>query len=328
VQQKRYVLSDASAARLRDVLRQHPGDSPPRARAGGAHRQTGFVRVTGAAVGGYHPCVPEIYLRDGSTWESFTAAQVLPANGESLATGQRYFALRVGDTAAGVATWVTVGGSAGGAVVQSETISANTDDLGLDPAAGVLVLDVTGDYDLTGLDGGYPGRTVTLVNDGSGTLSLPDLTGSAAGNQFDFPSASGTTLDPGDALAFTYVGSAGSGAWVPVGTAPADAAPARTEGTLAATGSVQGDAAAITTSAVVVSGADGTKGVILPDEAAAIVTVFNDTTAQNLKVYPPSGARFGASAVNANHTLSGKQIQVFFRVSSTPWIAGVSGLGA
>lgn len=356
---KRYVLSDASAARLRDVLRQHPGDARPRAAAGGAYRQSGFVRVTGAAVGGYYPCVPEIYLRDGATWEAFTAAKVYPANGEALASGLRYFALRVGDSA-GVATWVTAGGAAGPSV-QSETISADTNNLSLDAAATALELGVTGAYDLTGLSGGYPGRELVVSNVGSGALSLVSGSGSSsAGNRFDLPGGD-ATLAAGSSMAFAYVGSAGSGAWVPLGAASAatdavyfteasaPAAPAtgsvavyakadgklyskddagteydltasgaRTEGTLAAAGSNQGTAAAIADSAVEVTGADGTKGVILEDVEAGITVVWNNS-ASTLKVYPPSGAAIGVGAANAADSLTMGQRKAYFRVTSTLW---------
>ena len=95
---------------------------------------------------------------------------------------------------------------------------------------------------------------------------------------------------------------------------------ARTEGTLAAAGSVQGDAAAITTDAVRVTGADSTKGVILPNTAAGLVVVWNDASIPDaLKVYPPSGALFAASSTNTPLTQNAGEIILYVRVTSTVW---------
>lgn len=100
----------------------------------------------------------------------------------------------------------------------------------------------------------------------------------------------------------------------------AAASASRTEGTLAATGSTQGDAAAITTDAVHVTGADGTKGVILPNTAAAIIIVKNEALLSSLKVYPNSGASIGSGAANAAHTMSGSTYYMYTRTSSTQWV--------
>ena len=92
------------------------------------------------------------------------------------------------------------------------------------------------------------------------------------------------------------------------------------EGTLAAAGSVQGDAAAIVTDSVMVSGADGTKGVILPNVAGAVIAVGNDDAVSTLKIYPHSGARVGTSGVNTAVTLLAKRSISFIRMSSTLWV--------
>lgn len=93
----------------------------------------------------------------------------------------------------------------------------------------------------------------------------------------------------------------------------------RTEGTLAATGTNQGTAAAIVTDAVNVSGADGTKGVILPNTAAALVAVWNSDAASNLKIYPNSGASIGPTAADFPLTVSAKSMTLLVRISSTQW---------
>jgi hypothetical protein len=98
----------------------------------------------------------------------------------------------------------------------------------------------------------------------------------------------------------------------------APSAGGRTEGTLAATGSTQGDAAAITTDAAEVSGADGTKGVILPGTAGAIVVVRN-TGGSTLKVYPNSGAAISGGGTNAAASLFSGTATMYVRTSSTKW---------
>lgn len=91
------------------------------------------------------------------------------------------------------------------------------------------------------------------------------------------------------------------------------------EGTVAATGSVQGDAAAITENVTEVTGADGTKGVILTDGEAAEYVVWNSDGANNLKVYPPSGHAIAQLATNANVTLANNAVWLFRRLSSDQW---------
>lgn len=56
-----------------------------------------------------------------------------------------------------------------------------------------------------------------------------------------------------------------------------------------AAGSSQTDATAIQAGKVIVAGADGNKGVILPAVRHGVITVFNNS-GSTLKVYPPSGA--------------------------------------
>jgi hypothetical protein len=59
--------------------------------------------------------------------------------------------------------------------------------------------------------------------------------------------------------------------------------------TVAATGSAQGDAAAVGSSLCVVTAADGTKGVILGGDLGDEYTIVNNS-ASTLKVYPPTSA--------------------------------------
>lgn len=92
-----------------------------------------------------------------------------------------------------------------------------------------------------------------------------------------------------------------------------------TEGTLAAAGSIQGDAAAITARTTEVTGADGTKGVILPN-SAGLWTVWNSNGSNNLKVYPPSGAQIASLGTNVNYIAGAGEAQSYLRVSSTKFL--------
>jgi len=113
-----------------------------------------------------------------------------------------------------------------------------------------------------------------------------------------------------------------TGSWPNQTVSASGGAAARTEGTLAAAGSTQGTAALITTDAVDVTGADGTKGVILPQKAAAVVAVWNDVGGPNsLKVYPPVGASIGSTTPNAADTIGGNAAKVYYRISATRWQA-------
>jgi hypothetical protein len=96
----------------------------------------------------------------------------------------------------------------------------------------------------------------------------------------------------------------------------------QTNAALAATGSVQGDAATVNASNVIVTGADGTVGVILPADYGS-VTIFNNA-GSTLKVYPPSGAAIavtgtGLGSANAAYSHTTYAVVTYQRVSSTQW---------
>jgi hypothetical protein len=96
--------------------------------------------------------------------------------------------------------------------------------------------------------------------------------------------------------------------------------------TVAAAGTVQGDAAALSGTKFFhrVTGANGTVGVILPAAAAADVgevhTILN-TTAGVLKVYPASGGTInGAAADAAFSALTGIKPIVCYTTAASTWI--------
>lgn len=98
---------------------------------------------------------------------------------------------------------------------------------------------------------------------------------------------------------------------------------------LEATGSLQTDAATINASNVLVTGADGTTGVILPAcQPGESCIVFNNS-ASTLKVYPPTGAAIavpgtGLGSANASYAHTTYANCKYSCVSSTQWLVNKS----
>lgn len=91
---------------------------------------------------------------------------------------------------------------------------------------------------------------------------------------------------------------------------------------IAPAGSTQTDATAITKSVAVVTGADGTKGVILPEPRVNLhVIVYSATATNGLKVYPHSGGDINDGTSNAAVTIEGKTRGDFLCVDGTTWAA-------
>lgn len=91
-------------------------------------------------------------------------------------------------------------------------------------------------------------------------------------------------------------------------------------GSVAAAGSVQGDAAALSEGLSVVTGANGTVGVILPTAVAGAIVVIKGTTAGVLKVWPATGAQINAVGANtAMSFASGAVPAILIATSSTQW---------
>lgn len=185
-----------------------------------------------------------------------------------------------------------------------------------------LIPTLTGATTLTGLNNVPLGTVLMVVNPltNSDDLTLSHLDGgSSAANQFDFSSGVDLVLEPGNSVLLTYDG----GKFTEAGTSIALAGGgggARTEGTLAAAGSSQGDAAAIVDHSTIVSGASGTNGVRLPsDMEAEILVVRNDDAINGLLVYPQSGAAIGTLGTNNADTISITSSHIYYRLSSTVW---------
>lgn len=89
---------------------------------------------------------------------------------------------------------------------------------------------------------------------------------------------------------------------------------------VAATGSVIGDAAALIEGFQVVTGADGTKGVLLPVAVAGMQVMIKGTTSAVLKVWPQTGAQINAvGASTAMSLASGVIPALFVAKSATQW---------
>lgn len=125
----------------------------------------------------------------------------------------------------------------------------------------------------------------------------------------------GLTTDQG-APVYTR-GSVAAGTTVTAGTGgfimPANAS-------VAATGSTQGNSTSITYGLSVVSGANGTVGVVLPTAVAGGVCYIKGTTAGVLKIWPTLGAQINAVGADTALLLSSGAIPVILVASSaTQW---------
>lgn len=92
---------------------------------------------------------------------------------------------------------------------------------------------------------------------------------------------------------------------------------------IAPAGSAQTDATAITKSVAVVTGADGTKGVILPEPNGLnkSVVVYSATATSGLKVYPHSGGDINDGTGDAAITIEGKSRADFLCLDGVTWAA-------
>lgn len=89
-----------------------------------------------------------------------------------------------------------------------------------------------------------------------------------------------------------------------------------------ANGTNQATAAALTGVLNVVSGADGTAGVILGTPAALLtIQVYNTHASNGLRIYPHSGGDINDGTANAAITIEGKTLATFVGLDSTTWAA-------
>lgn len=91
--------------------------------------------------------------------------------------------------------------------------------------------------------------------------------------------------------------------------------------TVAATGSAQGNAAQVDLGFTLVTGADATKGVLLPVAEAGRICIIKNVDAANavLKVYPASGDAINALSANASLDMAAKTSALLVAYDSTTW---------
>jgi hypothetical protein len=89
--------------------------------------------------------------------------------------------------------------------------------------------------------------------------------------------------------------------------------------TVAAAGTNQATAAAVSDGFTLVSGADGTKGVVLPAAIAGRTVILKNNTAAVLKVWPASGDGINAITVDSNFTMTNLTACMYVAYDSTTW---------
>lgn len=89
--------------------------------------------------------------------------------------------------------------------------------------------------------------------------------------------------------------------------------------TVAAAGSAQGNAAALSKGLNYVTGSDGTKGVILPVAAAGERCEAINPTGSNMLVYPQAGGAINGGSANAALTVATKKSVILYCVDGLNW---------
>jgi len=185
------------------------------------------------------------------------------------------------------------------------------------------------------------GKLVTLSNGSAIAVTLPEADSSSFPDGFWFDivnlGAGTATITPttstiqGQATAVLRTGDAirvvsdGSDYWVQNGGIPITGAkifgtmPRIPSATVAAAGSVQGDAAAIVTGFTLVTAANGTKGVVLPTAVAGLVAIVKNGAAAVLKVYPAASDAINGLSANASLDMADNTSALLVAYDATTW---------
>lgn len=99
-------------------------------------------------------------------------------------------------------------------------------------------------------------------------------------------------------------------------------------GTIAADGTVQGDATAIAKTITYATAADGAKGVKLPAAAAGLVYIVYNQDANVLKLYPNTSDKINAGSANVNILVPGYSTAVCVAIDAEYWAVGLFGENA
>lgn len=105
-------------------------------------------------------------------------------------------------------------------------------------------------------------------------------------------------------------------------TIPVEFAPGRADmatSTVAAAGSVQGDAALLVDGFNLVTAADGTKGVLLPAASAGRQVIVKNSSASALKVWPYSGDAINAIGADTAMSIAANTCPIFTAYNATTW---------
>ena len=90
-----------------------------------------------------------------------------------------------------------------------------------------------------------------------------------------------------------------------------------------AAGSTQGTGTAITTGFTAVNGADGTKGVVLPDaDIGTFVIIHNDNASSVLKLCPYTSDAINTAGTNNSVDVAAQETVVLFKYSAAQWYGG------
>jgi hypothetical protein len=88
---------------------------------------------------------------------------------------------------------------------------------------------------------------------------------------------------------------------------------------VAATGSVQGDAAALSFGINTVTAADAAKGVVLPTAVAGAIVIVKNVDNAVLKIYPASGGTINVLSADAAISAAARTCPMFIATSATQW---------
>jgi hypothetical protein len=87
----------------------------------------------------------------------------------------------------------------------------------------------------------------------------------------------------------------------------------------AAAGSTQANATALAEGLNVVSGADATKGVVLPTAVAGATVIVKSTAGAVLKIYPATGGTINALSANGALSIAASTSVMLVASSTTQW---------
>ena len=169
----------------------------------------------------------------------------------------------------------------------------------------------------TVLSGGSTARLVLDTNSATGNFTSKIVPSNLTANRtFTLPDSTGTAATLAGTETFTNK----------TLTSPTVNTPTLnlTVAALAAAGSAQGDAGAIVSASgafIHATGADATKGIILPAATAGQIFIIKNSDAANavLKVYPATGDAINALAANAALSMAAKTSALFVALDTTTW---------